>query len=105
MVRPHLRTNKIVKRKRRLPGGRVSVIFRKKKTNRARCGDTYQVLHGTAYGRVRDLKRLSKSEKRPTRYYGGVLSAGALKQRIINKVYSLINEDSSNNQDVDEKKN
>ena len=92
MVRPNLRTNKIVKRQRRVPGGRVSVIFRKKKTKRARCADTHQILHGTAYGRSRDLKKLSKSEKRPTRYYGGVLSVRALKNRIINKVYDLVSE-------------
>lgn len=90
MVRPSLRTRKIVKKIRRTPSGKRTIIFRKKKTNKARCPDTGQVLHGTAYGRKRDVRNLSKTQKRPSRYYGGVLSPRALKNRIVEKIHELM---------------
>ena len=90
MVRPHLRSRKVVKKFRKLPSSRTGVIFRKRKTSKPHCPETGQVLHGTAYGRARDVRKLSKSEKRPTRYYGGILSHRALKDRIVLKMHDFI---------------
>ncbi len=84
MVKRHLRSTKIVKKRRVLPSGKVGIIFRKRKTSKPNCPEERIVLNGTAYGRKRDLRNLSKTEKRPTRYYGGVLSHIALKKKIIN---------------------
>lgn len=92
MVKRHLRSTKIVKKKRRLPSGITGVIFRKKATNKPRCPDTGKVLNGTAYGRKRKLRNYSKTEKRPTRYYGGILSANALKFRLLKKLKAMIGE-------------
>ncbi len=90
MVKRHLRTNKWRIKKRRLPSGVVGIIFRKSKTSKMHCPETGEILNGTLYGRKRDLRNYSKTEKRPTRYYGGVLSPRGLKRRIINAIAKLI---------------
>ncbi len=89
MVKRHLRSTKIVKKKRVLPSGKVGIIFRKKKTSKPHCPEEGIILNGTAYGRKRDLRNLSKTEKRPNRYYGGVLSHIALKKRIVNVIAKI----------------
>ncbi len=90
MVKRHLRTNKWKVRKRRLPSGRVGIIFRKAKTSKPRCGITDMLLNGVLYGRKRDLRVYSKTEKRPSRYYGGVLSHEGLKRKIIDEISKFV---------------
>ena len=92
MVKRHLRSTKIVKKKRKLPSGITGIIFRKKEVNKPRCPETKKVLNGKAYGRKRKLRNYAKTEKRPTRYYGGVLSHRGLKSRLLKRLKTLIGE-------------
>jgi large subunit ribosomal protein L34e len=48
-----------------------------------RCGDTGNKLHGIKAARPHQLKHATKRTKTVSRAYGGVLSAAALRQRII----------------------
>ncbi|CAD8056204.1 unnamed protein product [Paramecium primaurelia] len=77
------RSNKI--RKVKTPGGRVVVQYPNKKTSASTCSDSNLnvVLNGLKRIRPTKLKQLSRRQRTVSRPYGGVLSAGALKNRII----------------------
>uniref|UniRef100_A0A7S3G861 60S ribosomal protein L34 n=1 Tax=Palpitomonas bilix TaxID=652834 RepID=A0A7S3G861_9EUKA len=65
------------------PGGRLAAHFHVKKTARAKCGDTGAYLNGIPTVRPIQLSRMSKNKKTVSRAYGGSLSHGALKNRIV----------------------
>jgi large subunit ribosomal protein L34e len=67
----------------RTPGGRLSVQHVQKKTARHTCGDTGAKLNGIPAISSSKFKALSKNKKTVARAYGGVLSAGAVRSRII----------------------
>jgi large subunit ribosomal protein L34e len=67
----------------RTPGGRLSVQHVQKKTARHTCGDTGAKLNGIPAISSSKFKALSKNKKTVARAYGGVLSAGAVRTRII----------------------
>ena len=54
-----------------------------KKTARHTCGDTGAKLHGIPAVSSCKVKALSKNKKTVARAYGGVLSGGAVRSRII----------------------
>ncbi|XP_022079627.1 60S ribosomal protein L34-B-like isoform X1 [Acanthaster planci] len=65
------------------PGGKLVYHYLKKKPSPARCGDTGVKLMGVVAARPKKLMSVPRPKKRVTRAYGGCLSAGAVKQRII----------------------
>jgi large subunit ribosomal protein L34e len=67
----------------RTPGGRLSVQHVQKKTGHHTCGDTGAKLNGIPALSSNKFKALSKNKKTVARAYGGVLSAGAVRSRII----------------------
>ena len=52
-------------------------------TQVAKCGDTGKPLRGVKCARPRQLAQMSKRTKTVTRAYGGTLSGGALRSRIV----------------------
>ena len=67
--------------KKRLPSGKLTTHYVKRRHNPVRCAETGQILPGVA----RNSDKASKSQKRPERPYGGVLSSKALRRKIIQK--------------------
>lgn len=65
------------------PGGRLAVQYIKKKASKPKCGDTGALLSGVPALRPREYSRISKSKKSVSRAYGGCLSAGAVRDRIV----------------------
>jgi large subunit ribosomal protein L34e len=55
--------------------------FNKRNPHPTRCPETNQQLHGIPRGRPVDMKRLTKSQRRPDRPYGGVLSSKAMRKQ------------------------
>mgnify|MGYP002763021320 CR=1 FL=1 len=55
--------------------------YTKRNPGQTTCPETDQVLHGVPRGRAVDLKRMTKSQRRPDRPYGGVLSGEAMRER------------------------
>ncbi len=55
------------------PGNRTTIHYRLKTPEKAKCGKCGAVLAGVASKRPVQMAKLSKSEKRPERPYGGVL--------------------------------
>ena len=66
-----------------LPGSKTVLTFKKKKVGQAKCQLTGQKLAGVP--RDRNMKHKTKSAKRPTRPFGGVLSPAAMKRVLIQR--------------------
>ena len=75
------RSNKI--KAVRTPGNKVVAHYLSKKAQGPKCGDTGVRLHGIPCLRPFQYKNIAKRERTVSRAYGGVLSAGAVKTRII----------------------
>jgi len=61
----------------RTPGARQTRHYRLRKPSPARCQMTGEKLQAVASKRPDEMAKLSKTEKRPQRPYGGVLSSRA----------------------------
>lgn len=69
----------------RTPKGRTLMHYRFRKPSKARCAVCKQVLLGVVNGRPSELRKVSKSEKRPERPYGGVLCSKCMRERIFDE--------------------
>ena len=87
MVRPALRSRSLRRIKVVTPGGRNVTHYERRKPGPARCARCGRPLNGVPRLRPSQLRKLSKTAKRPERPYGGVLCprclAELLRQRII----------------------
>jgi len=73
----------------RTPGGKTVIHYRKRKPSKAKCAICKKPLHGVPRERPTKLRKLSKTEKRPSRPYGGYLCAKCLREVIKEKARSL----------------
>jgi len=62
-----------------------TVLFKRRKPSKATCGLCGTLLHGVPNRRIAELGKLSKTEKRPERKFGGVLCAHCAQRVIIDK--------------------
>tara|TARA_B100001971_G_C17776623_1_gene327608 strand:+ start:29 stop:295 length:267 start_codon:yes stop_codon:yes gene_type:complete len=85
MPRPHLRSRSLRKVMKKLPGGRLKKAFLRRKPSKAVCAVKGTPLSGVPQGAPYQIKKLSKSKRRPQRPYGGVLGSKALRELIIKK--------------------
>lgn len=80
---------------RRTPGGRTAIHRKKKKTAKRKCAVCHGLLHGTPRGSPVEIRKLSKTERRPSRPFGGQLCSRcsrkivALKAKVRNKLMEL----------------
>ncbi|MBS7648040.1 50S ribosomal protein L34e [Candidatus Bathyarchaeota archaeon] len=79
MPKPSLRAGASKKVKVKLPGGRSTVHYKKRKANKALCSICKGPLHGVS---TIKLKKLSKSKKAPSRIFGGILCHSCLQKSI-----------------------
>lgn len=63
------------------PGGRNVLHYKKKKPSKHICASCGEVLHGVPRGRPYQIRKLSKTKRRPNRPYGGQL-CGACTRRL-----------------------
>ena len=67
----------------RTPGNRVVYHYRKEKTSKHVCAICGRPLHGVPHGRrPSEVRKLSKTEKRPERIFGGVLCSDCARKVI-----------------------
>jgi large subunit ribosomal protein L34e len=71
------------------PGHRSVIHYENRDHKQPRCIETGEVLHGMPRGSRSDHMKLSKSQKRPARKFGGVLSSRAARRRIIDSARSI----------------
>merc|ERR1712048_374571 len=65
------------------PGGKLVVMYAKKKTQVTKCGDCKRDLRGVPAVRPTKLARLSRRVKSVSRAYGGSKCSGCVRSRII----------------------
>jgi large subunit ribosomal protein L34e len=70
---------------RKTPGNRVVLHYKKRKPQKAKCGSCGAILNGMARELPSRLKNLSKSQKKPSRVFGGNLCSKCSRKIIIEK--------------------
>ena len=58
---------------KKTPGGKTVLRYKKKLPNKHVCAECGKQLHAVPRGRPYQIRKLSKSKKRPNRPYGGYL--------------------------------
>ncbi len=86
MPRPSRRSRswRIIHKK--LPGGRLTIHYERRKPSAHECGRCHKPLAGTASALPYQLRKLAKTEKRPERPYGGVLCSACTRLLFKEKV-------------------
>ncbi|HLC58880.1 MAG TPA: 50S ribosomal protein L34e [Candidatus Nanoarchaeia archaeon] len=90
MVQPKFRSRSYRRVYRRLPTGKVALKFERRRTSKPQCKDCGKILSGVAYGKKSILKKLSKTQKRPERPYGGVLCSPCTRKVIVMKARTMV---------------
>ena len=80
MPAPSKRSRSFRKVHRRVPGGRTSLHYERKKPGKAKCGRCKAVLKGVPRERPYKMMRMAKTKKRPERPYGGVLCSKCMRE-------------------------
>lgn len=71
--------------KRRTPGGRITIILKRKKSSPRKCAICKRPLQGLSRDDPWKFGRLNKTQKRISRPYGGYLCHRCLQRLIINE--------------------
>lgn len=72
-AKPRHRTKSLKKVRKRTPSGKVKVAYKHKKHSKHVCAICKEVLHGKPRGRPVEIRKLSKSQRKPERPFGGHL--------------------------------
>jgi len=83
-IQPY-RTRSLRRVKRRTPSGKVVIHYRKRKPKKAHCSQCKKPLGGVPRDLPYKIRKLSKTQKRPERMYGGVLCPECLKNHLRNQ--------------------
>ncbi|MBL7056550.1 50S ribosomal protein L34e [Candidatus Woesearchaeota archaeon] len=78
MAEPYKRSRTLRRVKVKL-ASRTTVHYKQRKPKLGTCGVTGQTLKGVPRELPNEIKKLSKTERRPERPYGGVLSSKAMR--------------------------
>lgn len=89
-LQPH-RTRSLRRVKVKLPGGRVTIHYIKRKPNQAHCANCKKILRGVPKDLPVKIRKLPKSQRRPERLFGGFLCPSCAKNEIIKK-FNTVNE-------------
>ena len=85
MPQPYKRSRSLRRVYVKLPGGRVTMHYRKRKPGKAKCGNCHALLKGTLRERPNKMSNLPKTKKRPERPYGGNLCSRCMRKLIIGR--------------------
>ena len=86
MPAPRLRSTSVRKVAKKLPGGRTTIHFSKRKPKAAVCGSCGAILKGVPRELPFRMKNIPKTKKRPQRPYGGVLCTRCTRKKIVGTV-------------------
>ena len=64
----------------RVPSGRIEIRVRKEKVGIARCANCKRELHGMPRLHPAELRKLAKTERKPSRAYGGYFCADCTRE-------------------------
>jgi len=80
MPKPSLRTRSKKRVQRKVLGGRTTIHYEKEKSKPAKCSRCSQTLHGIPRCHPSELRKLTRSQRRIMRMYGGQLCANCLRE-------------------------
>ena len=93
MVKPSHRSHAEARKKRRMPGrGNMVIHYVRRNPSKATCPITKKQIHGIPRKRPAQMRKLTKTQRRPSRPYGGVISHTALENEITRKVLDKYSE-------------
>lgn len=73
---------------KKTPGGKTVLHYSKRKPSKAKCGKCGAVLAGVPVDRPVKIRRMAKTQKRPSRPFGGVLCSKCMRSHQVKKVRS-----------------
>ena len=82
MPKRSLRSRSLRKLKVKTPGGRSVIHYGERKNSAAKCAVCKKPLHGTPRARDSGIAKLSRTEKRPERPFGGNLCSSCSRREI-----------------------
>ncbi len=85
-MRGNQRSHSMARIKTRLPGNNTTIHFIRRRPKHQHCPITGQILHGVPRLRPAQVGKLTKTQRRPSRPYGGKISHTALSAAIKAKV-------------------
>ena len=80
MPAPRYRTRLLKKRRMKLPGGRTTTHYKKKKVRKSKCAVCGKLLSGVPRLSPSEMRKLPKTQRRPERPYGGYLCSQCLQE-------------------------
>ena len=80
MPKPSLRTRSKKRVQKKVPGGRTTIHYEKEKSKPAKCSRCRQILHGIPRCHPSELRKLTRSQRKVMRMYGGQLCANCLRE-------------------------
>ncbi len=90
MVRRSLRSTSLRKMKVKTPGGRTVTHFLERKNAAGKCAVCKQPLHGVPRVRDSGMAKLSGSERRPERKFGGNLCSSCSRREIKKRLFESV---------------
>lgn len=82
MPEPRLRSRTFRRVKKKTPGAKTVMHYARRKPSKHKCGVCGKVLSGMPRELPYKMAKLSKTEKRPTRAYGGNLCSACSRAKI-----------------------
>lgn len=80
MTKTRFRSGSWTKKKVKTPGNKIVTHYSRKKHSYAKCAKCKKPLHGVGRYLSKHWEKLSKTEKRPERPYGGQLCSSCMRQ-------------------------
>ncbi len=90
MVAPRFRSRRFRRVSVKTPGGNVVIHHSRRKSAKPQCSMCGEYLKGVARGIISTVKKLSKTQKRPERPYGGTLCSKCMRKVMIEKARKLV---------------
>ncbi len=90
MVQPKFRSRSLRRVYVRTTKGKSVIHYERRKPGKPQCSDCGDYLKGVASGITFKVKKLSKTQRRPERPYGGVLCGSCMRKVMINKARSMV---------------
>jgi len=85
MPEPYKRSRSLRRLQIKVPGGRTSLYYKKRKPGNAECGRCGALLKGVPRERPVKMRNMPKTKKRPERPYGGNLCSRCTRSLIVEK--------------------
>ncbi len=90
MVAPRFRSRSFRRVYVKTPGGNTVLRHKRRKPGKAQCSMCGDYLKGVASGISFNVKKLSKTQRRPERPFGGILCSKCMRKTMIDKARKMM---------------